>query len=43
MRFRFCDNDTVALAALGVVCLCAVFMQMESLCSALSMQGNTRK
>ena len=34
MKWRFCDNDTVALAALGVVCLYAVFMGMESLCSA---------
>lgn len=31
---RFFDNDTVALGALGIVCLCAVFMRMENLCAA---------
>ncbi len=31
---RFVDNDTVALAALGVICICGVFLRMESLCAA---------
>lgn len=31
---RFFDNDTIALAALGIVCLSAVFMRMENLSAA---------
>lgn len=31
---KFIDNDTVALAALGLVCLCGVFFRMENLCAA---------
>lgn len=30
----FFDNDTVALLALGLTCICGVFMGQESLCAA---------
>ncbi len=31
---KFMDNDTIALAALGVICICGVFLHMENLCAA---------
>lgn len=31
---KFCNNDTVALVMLGLICLCGVFMGMENLCAA---------
>lgn len=31
---KFINNDTIALLALGLVCLCGVFLRMENICAA---------
>lgn len=31
---KFCNNDTVALGSLALICMCGVFLGMDSLCAA---------